>query len=330
MTTAMTTALLSFKPQRETLAASALIVAFVVLFVTFAGLAPSFLTTGNLRNILLNNVVMLGIVALGMTLVVASGGIDLAAGIAVDAGSLGFALALSLGVAAPLALGLGLAAALGVGLINALLIAGLRLNPFLATLALWFIGQSAQRLLTHGGSPIYLGAKAYAQTFSALTRSTILGVPTPIWLLILLVAGIGVLFHRGRLGREISAIGAAPEVAHHSGVRVGFVLGRVYLLSALLAGITGILLTATVRSYIPISGNGFLLDAIGATFIGTTLRRDGRPSVPGTIIGVALLGMVKNGLLLIGWNFYWQQVGIGVLVFAVLAVSSGLRRAKAA
>lgn len=322
-------ALSSFSLRREHLAASALILAFGVLFVTFAVLAPAFLTSGNLRNILLNNVVMLGIVALGMTLVVASGGIDLAAGIAVDAGSLGFALALSLGVAAPLALGLGLTAALGVGALNAVLIAGLRLNPFLATLALWFIGQSAQRLLTHGGSPIYLGAKTYAAALSAITRSTLLGIPTPIWLLILLVVAVGLVFHRGRLGREISAIGAAPDVAHHSGIRVTGVLARVYLLAALLAGITGILLTATVRSYIPISGNGFLLDAIGATFIGTTLRRDGRPSIPGTILGVALLGMVKNGLLLIGWNFYWQQVGIGVLVFAVLAVSYGLRRGRA-
>ena len=81
-----------------------------------------------------------------------------------------------------------------------------------------------------------------------------------------------------------------------------------------------------MRSYIPLSGNGYLLDAIGAAFIGTTLRQDGRPSIHGTVTGVLLLGMVRNGLLLVGWNFYWQQVGIGVLVFAVLALSYGLRR----
>lgn len=81
-----------------------------------------------------------------------------------------------------------------------------------------------------------------------------------------------------------------------------------------------------MRSYVPMSGNAFLLDAIGATFIGTTISRERRPSILGTLLGVALLAMVKNGLLLIGWNFYWQQVGIGVLVFAVLALSFGLQR----
>jgi ribose transport system permease protein len=101
---------------------------------------------------------------------------------------------------------------------------------------------------------------------------------------------------------------------------------RIWLTAALLSAIAGILLTATVRSYIPLSGNGYLLDAIGAAFIGTTLRQDGRPSIHGTVTGVLLLGRVRNGLLLVGWNFYWQQVGIGVLVFAVLALSYGLRR----
>jgi len=80
-----------------------------------------------------------------------------------------------------------------------------------------------------------------------------------------------------------------------------------------------------VRSYVPLSGNAFLLDAIGATFIGTTLSSERRPSVLGTLLGVLLLAVVKNGLLLIGWNFYWQQVGIGLLVFIVLAVSFGTR-----
>lgn len=310
----------------ERLAASALLIAFALLFVVFALSAPAFLTAGNLRNILVNNVAILGIVAIGMTFVVKSGGIDLSTGVAVDAASFGFAFALSAAVAAPFAISLGLAAAVLVGIANVLLIAKLRLNPFLATLALLFIGQSAQRLLTGGGSPIYLGNRSYAETLGAIGRSDVLGIPTPVIVLVLVATGAWVILHRGRLGREISAIGAAPDAAHYSGISTAFVLARVWLIAALLSGIAGILLTATVRSYIPISGNGYLLDAIGAAFIGTTLRRDGWPSVHGTLIGVLLLGMVRNGLLLIGWNFYWQQVGIGALVFAVLALSYGLRR----
>jgi ribose transport system permease protein len=103
-------------------------------------------------------------------------------------------------------------------------------------------------------------------------------------------------------------------------------LSLVYVACALLAGIAGILLSATVKSYVPMSGNAFLLDAIGATFIGTTLTPERRPTVIGSVVGVLLLAIVKNGLLLVGWNFYWQQVGIGALVFLVLAASFGLRR----
>ena len=86
------------------------------------------------------------------------------------------------------------------------------------------------------------------------------------------------------------------------------------------------MLSATVRSYVPLSGNAFLLDAIGATFIGTTVSATHRPRVIGTLLGVLLLGMVRNGLLLVCWNFYWQQVGTGALIFLVLAVSFGTRR----
>lgn len=313
-------------PLRDRIAASALLLAFLGLFVAFSLAAPSFLSWGNLRNILVNNVAILGIVAIGMTFVIKSGGIDLSTGVAVDAASFGFALVLSAGLAAPVAIGAGLGAGLLIGLLNVLLIARLRLNPFLSTLALLFIGQSAQRLLTGGGKPIYLGKRAYADVLGAIGRSSFLGIPTPVWVFLAVVALAWVVIHRGRLGREVSAIGAAPEAALYSGISTRVALAKVWLTAALLSAIAGILLTATVRSYIPLSGNGYLLDAIGAAFIGTTLRQDGRPSIHGTVTGVLLLGMVRNGLLLVGWNFYWQQVGIGVLVFAVLALSYGLRR----
>jgi len=304
----------------------AVLVAFAAVFIFFAFGAQGFLSLTNFLNVLVNNVVLLAIVALGMTLVVTSGGIDLSVGVSLDLASLAFIALLAHGYSAPLAVGAGLLAAVLVGLVNAILIAKMKISPFLATLGVLFIGQSAQRLATNGGQPIYLTTSAHAQTFAAISRSSFLGLPTPVWILIACIAACYLAVHRMAFGRYARAIGAKPGVAWYSGIRVPFTLAQVYVGAAFLCGIAGILLSSSVRSYVPMSGNAFLLDAIGATFIGTALSRDLRPNVGGTILGVVLLALVKNGLLLIGWNFYWQQVGIGVLVFLVLAASFGLRR----
>ncbi|MCB1883103.1 MAG: ABC transporter permease [Geminicoccaceae bacterium] len=304
----------------------AVVGAFALLVAFFALAAPSFLTAGNLYNLLVNNVVLLAVVALGMTLVIASGGIDLSVGVSVDMASMVFIMLLAAGYAAPLAVLAGLGAALLVGSLNAALITRLRISPFLATLGVLFIGQSVQRLSTGGGQPIYLVRAEFAPTFDAIARSSLLGVPTPVIVLVLCLAAVYLVLHRTVFGRQVAAIGAKPGVAWYSGIRVPFQLAKVYVGAAFLCGIAGILLSSTVKSYVPMSGNAFLLDAIGATFIGTTISRERRPGVLGTLLGVALLAVVKNGLLLVGWNFYWQQVGIGVLVFLVLAVSFGLHR----
>lgn len=304
----------------------AIVVAFIAVFVFFSVGANGFLSPANFLNVLVNNVVLLAIVALGMTLVVTSGGIDLSVGVSLDMASLVFVFLFGHGAWAPAAIFAGLCAALIVGLINALLIAKLKISPFLATLGVLFIGQSVQRLTTNGGQPIYLTTSAYAPIFNVISRSKVGGVPTPVWILMVCAGVCYLALHRMGFGRYVRAIGVKPGVAWYSGIRVPFTLAQVYVGAAFLAGIAGILLSANVRSYVPMSGNAYLLDAIGATFIGTALGREARPSVLGTILGVVLLALVKNGLLLIGWNFYWQQVGIGVLVFLVLAVSFGLRR----
>jgi ribose transport system permease protein len=306
--------------------AIAVIAAFVAVLIFFSVSAQGFLSAANFLNVLNNNVVLLAIVALGMTLVVTSGGIDLSVGVSLDMASLVFIALLAAGYWAPIAVLVGLGAALMVGLANALLIAKLKISPFLATLGILFIGQSVQRLTTNGGQPIYLTTGDYAPIFSAISRSSFLGLPTPVWVLLGCILMSFLVLHRMGFGRYVRAIGAKPGVAWYSGIRVPFTLAQVYVGAAFLSGIAGILLSSSVRSYVPMSGNAFLLDAIGATFIGTALSRDMRPTVFGTILGVVLLALVKNGLLLIGWNFYWQQVGIGVLVFLVLAVSFGLRR----
>lgn len=302
------------------------IIAFLAVVIFFSLSTPTFLTLANLYNVLVNNVVMLAIVALGMTLVVSSGGIDLSVGVAVDMASMIFVMLLAAGFAGPIGVILGMAAAVAVGVLNSILVTRLKISPFLATLGVLFIGQSTQQLSTGGGLPIYLTSGYPAEQFNLIARTSLAGIPTPVIILILCIAAVYVALHRSVFGRYVLALGVQPGVAWYSGIRVAKHISWVYIACAFLAGITGVILSATVKSYVPLSGNAFLLDAIGATFIGTTLSRERRPSVIGTLLGVILLAVVKNGLLLIGWNFYWQQVGVGVLVFLVLAVSFGLRR----
>jgi ribose transport system permease protein len=240
--------------------------------------------------------------------------------------SMVFVMLLAAGYGAPIGIAVGLAAAAAVGLLNAILITRLKISPFLATLGVLFIGQSVQQIATGGGQPIYLVAGGFAAIFSAIVRTQVLGIPMPLVVLAACLAIVYAALHHSVFGRYVRAFGAQPGVAWYSGIRVPFNMSAVYVASAVLCGVAGILLSSTVRSYVPLSGNAFLLDAIGATFIGTTISTERRPSVIGTLLGVALLAIVKNGLLLVGWNFYWQQVGVGVLVFLILSLSFGLRK----
>lgn len=310
----------------STLSNYAVIVAFAAIVIFFSIAADGFLTVANLSNVLINNVVLLAIVALGMTIVISAGGIDLSVGVSLDMSSMAFIMLIAAGMWGPFAALGGLGAALVVGLINAFLINKLKINPFLATLGVLFIGESVQKLATRGGQPIYLTRPEYAEVFNGFVRTQFLGVPLPVIIFLLCSVAVYLMLHRTVFGRYVSALGAQAGVAWYSGVNVARQLTKVFVASAILAGITGVLLSATVKSYVPQSGDAFLLDAIGATFIGTAISPERRPSVLGTILGVLLLAVTKNGLLLIGWNFFWQQAGIGILVFLVLALSFGIRK----
>lgn len=293
----------------------------LIILVFFALQAPGFLSWGNLSSLVLNNFLLLAIVAIGMTWAVAAGGIDLSVGTALDFASLAFVVTLNGGHGLGAAVAIALLAGGAAGAFNALLIAGLRISPFLATLGTLFIGTSVQQLLSDGGQPIYI-AQGVLPGIGAVT---VLGVPLPVWLVALLAGGYGWVLARGRLGREILAVGTQPQLAHYSGLSTRRIAVQVFVGSALACAVAGVLLSSTVNAYVPMSGNAYLINAIGAVFMGTTLSRLGRPNIPGTLLGVLFINVIANGLLLIGWNFYWQQVATGALIFLVLAFSFASR-----
>lgn len=299
----------------------ALIAALIVIVAFFSAFAPGFANIANLADVLLNNFALLSIASLGMTLALSIGAIDLSLGTSIDVASLVFVLLSSHAASLPIALLGGLAAALAVGALNSVLIAKLGIAPFLATLGTLFIGQTVQQLATDGGQPVYLLNVPLSPYFSELAHGTFAGVPVPLWVVALLAIAVHVALARSVFGRQADALGEQPGVARYSGLPVGAILSWTFVASALIYGVVGVLLSSTVKAYVPQAGNGYLLNAIGATFIGTTLSPTRRPGVTGTLLGVLLISLVANGLLLIGWNFYWQQVATGVLIFAVLAMS---------
>ncbi|MDL2403334.1 ABC transporter permease [Rhizobium mayense] len=298
-----------------------LILALVAVFATFSIATPTFLTLANLQSVLVNNFTLLAIVSIAMTFAVSSGGIDLSVGTAVDFASFAFVALVLAGQPVALATAAGLGAGALVGAFNALLISGIGVSPFLATLGTLFIGRSIQQLLTNGGNPVYLPPTGVPASFRYLGHGTVAGFPVPLAVSIVIISAATIAFARTRFGRIVLSIGVQPSVVRYSAIASRTHVAVTFILVGLIAAIAGLILTATVTVYIPSSGNAFLLNAIGATFIGTTLSPLGRPNVAGTVLGVLLLSIIANGLLLTDLNFYWQQVGTGTVIFAVLTLS---------
>jgi len=303
-----------------------LVLALVVVFSIFTLAAPTFLTFANLQSVLVNNFTLLAIVSVAMTFAVSSGGIDLSVGTAVDMASFAFVSLVLAGEPVTIAALGGLAAGGLVGAFNAVLISGIGISPFLATLGTLFIGRSIQQMLTDGGNPVYLPPNGVPAAFRFLGHGTMSGVPTPLVVAFVIITAAAIVLARSRFGRVVLATGIQPSVVRYSGLSIRAHIAAVFTAVGVIAAAAGLILTATVSVYIPSSGNAFLLNAIGATFIGTTFSPLGRPNIVGTILGVLLLSVVANGLLLSGLNFYWQQVGTGTLIFAVLALSFGSKR----
>lgn len=303
--------------------------ALLIVFALFASLAPGFLTATNLISVLVNNFVLLAIVSVAMTFVVASGGIDLSVGTAIDFASFAFVSLVLAGQPVAIAAFSGLAAGTLVGGFNAVLIAGIGISPFLATLGTLFVGRSIQQLVTNGGNPVYLPPAGVPEAFRFLGHGTLFGVSVSLMAALAVVVVAWTILAGTRFGRVVVSCGIQASVVRYSGIRLSAHVAAVYILAALVAAIAGLIIASTVTVYIPSSGNAFLLNAIGATFIGTTLDTRGRPNVTGTVLGVLLLSIVANGLLLSGLNFYWQQVCTGLLIFLVLAIGFANRKAAA-
>ena len=294
-----------------------------ILCVVLWILTPYFLTVSNLLNVAQQTSIN-AIIAVGMTFVIITAGIDLSVGSLVAFSGVVLASVLQAGMPLPIALVLALVVGLGCGAVNGLLISYGRLPPFIATLGMMSVARGAALLYTNG-RPI----SGFPESFRFLATGEVLGIiPMPVLIMAVVYVGAHFVLKSTKLGRYAYAIGGNEEAALLSGVNVTKYKIMVYGLCGMLSGLAAVILTARLNSAQPIAGIMYELDAIAATVIGGTSLMGGEGTVLGTLIGALIMGVLRNGLNLLGVSSFIQQIVIGsVIIFAVL-VDMGLKKQR--
>ncbi len=293
-----------------------IVVAIVLESVFFALYAPQFLSLPNLVNIALS-IAIVGILAVGMTAVILTGGIDLSVGsVAALAGIVAAMVAVTnaagaVALAALAALGVGLA----VGAFNGAMVAWFRVPPFVTTLAMLTICRGLAFVITDGRSVSDL-----PESFGLFGRELFLKVPVPVWLMLLVFAAGWFVLKRMTFGRYVYAVGGNREAAFLAGVNIKGVTMLVYVLNGLLVGLAGLVLASRLGAGVPNAGIQYELDVIAAVVVGGTSLNGGRGSVIATLWGAVFIGVLNNGLNLAGIDPYMQRIALGaVILLAVLA-----------
>lgn len=290
-----------------------LYIAFILLCVILTILSPTFLTTGNVLNVL-RQISINGIIAIGMTFVIITGGIDLSVGsiLALSAvTACSFAHPDTYPLIVPIVVGLGVGFLCGA--INGIIISYGKVAPFIVTLGMLTIARGATLVYT-GGRPVI----KLSNSFNEIGGGYLAGVPIPIYILLLTIL-IGVFILRyTRFGRHIYAIGGNEFASRLSGLNIKSVKIGVYSLAGLMAGLSGVVLSSRVMAGSPVVGQGYELDAIAAVVIGGTSLSGGVGSVAGTIIGALIIGVMNNGLDLLNVSSYYQQIVKGIIIIAAV------------
>jgi ribose/xylose/arabinose/galactoside ABC-type transport system permease subunit len=316
--------LASFIQRQGALVALVLVCIFAsVRYGTFLD-GGSFLTSENLLNVIAQNS-MVGLLALGMTFVILTGGIDLSVGSLLAVG--GVVSAVMAGNNFIIVLLAAVGATTLLGLINGLVIAKVRIQPFIVTLAMMIAARGVALLVAHE-KPIEI--KNMSGGFKALWQGQVGPIPLPIIILILAYIIGWIVLNHTRFGRHVFALGDNQEAARLMGLNVNRVTLGVYALSGALAGLAGVILASRLGSGQPVAGTGFELDAIAAVVVGGTLLTGGQGGVGSTLVGVLLLGVLFNILNNEGdWiGSYWQGVLRGIFLLAVVIIQNRLSARK--
>ncbi|MEI9752126.1 ribose ABC transporter permease [Moellerella wisconsensis] len=296
------------------------LIALCVLIAVVSSLSPNFFTVNNLFNILQQTSVN-AIMAVGMTLVILTSGIDLSVGSllaltgAVAASMVDADVNALVAVAGALALGAGIGACTGI------IVAKGKVQAFIATLVMMLLLRGVTRVYTDG-SPINTGFSDNADLFGWFGIGRPLGIPTPVWIMLLVFIAAWYLLHHTRLGRYIYALGGNESATRLSGINVDRIKIIVYALCGLLAALASIIEVARLSSAQPMAGNGYELDAIAAVVLGGTSLAGGKGRIVGTLIGALILGFLNNGLNLLGISSNYQMIVKAVVILLAVLVDN--------
>ena len=284
--------------------------ALVVVFIFLCFVSPVFFTTNNLINVV-EQTTATALIAIGMTFVIITSGIDLSVGsTAAISGVVGVSLIVNQGVPWPLAILIGTLLGAVIGLGNGLLITVANLNPFIATLGMMSVIRGFDYITTNG--QVVFGVP---EAFGVLGSGKVFGIPVPLILLVVVAVIAHFLLSRTRLGRYTYALGSNREAARLSGIAVRKYLIAVYVILCLLAGIGGMVASSRVYSGQPNFGLGLELDVIAAAVIGGASLFGGQGTILGTLIGAFLIALIHNGSVLLDINSFYQQVIIGAVIW---------------
>ena len=299
------------------------VLAVILLSAILAVSSDAFLTPANLFSVM-RAFSLTAIMAVGQTMVILPAGIGLSVGSIMGLSGLFTAMIIRDGYPVELAVLMGLVTGSGVGLLNGLMITKLRLPPFIATLGTLSMGRGVMYWITHGW-PVTL---SFEHPFLSLGQGYVGPVPVPVIVMLALYIAAAIFLSRTSIGRYIYAVGGNEQAARFSGIRVNWIKVLVYTLSGFCCAISGLILLARMVSAQPMAGLGYELPVIAACAIGGTSLMGGEGTILGTLMGAALMGILQNGMVLVGIDTYAQQAVTGaVIVIAVTLDQWRQRRA---
>jgi ribose transport system permease protein len=298
------------------------LIALLVLIAIVSTMSPNFFTVNNLFNILQQTSVN-AIMAVGMTLVILTSGIDLSVGSLLALTGAIAASIVGIEVNALVAVAAALAAGAAIGAVTGVIVAKGRVQAFIATLVmmLMLLLRGVTMVYTNG-SPVNTGFTDNADLFGWFGIGRPLGIPTPVWIMGIVFLAAWYMLHHTRLGRYIYALGGNEAATRLSGISVNKVKIIVYSLCGLLASLAGIIEVARLSSAQPTAGTGYELDAIAAVVLGGTSLAGGKGRIVGTLIGALILGFLNNGLNLLGVSSYYQMIVKAVVILLAVLVDN--------